>query len=545
MPGGTVQQAAANALFLQYAPPPPTSGVICLVDSGVDPNPDTEPILAGSHALSPGTNTNDELAALDPPLGGHPGAHGTYMAMIAAAPANGWGMVGLAPTSVHVYNLKVLAAGHTTFPFSEYASAVNYCESLSSSLPIAVVDLSLEADTQSNESERESLKNSVMSANQHGIGIVAAVGDEGGQVRAPADEDGVLGVGASNANSGGLGMTCPFSNRGVGLDVLAPGCDSQGGIEVAYIDDGAPAWTESTSDAATIVSAVEASMRAYSPTLSYSQIQECITSTTVNEGNLDVAAAFNACGLGEIVNEGMAAYHVANISDVVAASPSPAPRGASNGTNASEQARLTARWMRRTKKGVRTSAYGQSGPVTGRLITPSGLPISGAVLDVDEIPADQGARAIALPSVATNATGNWTLTLPRDAPSGVLRVEYRSHLGDATPAARATLTLRVHAGIALSIRPRVTSVGHRIMFSGVLHGSPLPPDGKQLVLEASSGGEWIQFDTIDTAAHGRYRASYRFKLPGPVTYEFRVVSPHESDFPFLVGTSNVVVVHER
>ena len=122
VPAGTVQQAAANALFLQYAPAPPTPGIICLVDSGVDPNPDTTPILAGSHALSPNTSTEDELAALNPPLpGGHPAGHGTYMAMIAAAPANGWGMVGFAPTSVRIFNVKALAAGQTTFSFSEYA----------------------------------------------------------------------------------------------------------------------------------------------------------------------------------------------------------------------------------------------------------------------------------------------------------------------------------------------------------------------------------------------------------------------------------------
>jgi hypothetical protein len=61
-----------------------------------------------------------------------------------------------------------------------------------------------------------------------------------------------------------------------------------------------------------IVSAAEASMRAYSPTLSYSQAQGCITSTLANGGNLDVAAAFDACGLGQVVSEGMAAYRAAN-----------------------------------------------------------------------------------------------------------------------------------------------------------------------------------------------------------------------------------------
>jgi len=320
VPAGTVQQAAADALFLQYAPAPPTPGVICLVDSGVDPSPDTTPILAGSYALFPNTNTEDELAALNPPLpGGHPDGHGTYMAMIAAAPANGWGMVGLAPTSVRVYNLKALAAGQTTFSFAEYAVALSRCQALSSSTPITVVNLSLGSGTQPTGSELETLENFVQSANTHGLGVVAAAGNEGGPVQAPADVEGVLGVGASDANPANLGTICPFSNRGSGLALLAPGCGSQtgpggagNGIEIAFSDDGAPAWAEGTSEAAMLVSAAEASMRAYSPTLSYSQAQACITSTLANGGNLDVAAAFDACGLGQVVSEGMAAYRAAN-----------------------------------------------------------------------------------------------------------------------------------------------------------------------------------------------------------------------------------------
>jgi hypothetical protein len=90
----------------------------------------------------------------------------------------------------------------------------------------------------------------------------------------------------------------------------------------------------------------------------------------------------------------------------------------------------------------------------------------------------------------------------------------------------------------------MASVRHRIFFSGVLHGAPIPPGGKQLVLEASSDGEWIQFDTIRTDTKGHYHASYRFKFPGPVTYRFRVLSPYEADFPFLSGASNEVAVRE-
>lgn len=320
VPAGTAQQAAADALFLQYAPAPPTPGVICLVDSGVDPNPDTTPILAGSHALSPNTSTGDELAALDPPLpGGHPNGHGTYMAMIAAAPANGWGMVGIAPTSVRIFNMKVLATGQTTFSFSEYGSAIQACQALTATMPVSVVNLSLGSATQPTGEELEELENYVRSAHKAGLGIVAAVGNEDGAVQAPADLPEVLGIGASDANPANTGVTCSFSNSGPGLALLAPGCSSQtepggggDGIEIAFSDTGESAWADGTSEATVIVSAIEASMRAYSPTLTYAQAQGCITSTLTNGVDLNVAAAFDACGLGQVVNEGTAAYNAAN-----------------------------------------------------------------------------------------------------------------------------------------------------------------------------------------------------------------------------------------
>ncbi len=221
-----------------------------------------------------------------------------------------------------------------------------------------------------------------------------------------------------------------------------------------------------------------------------------------------------------------------------------ADRGPLNGTNASDQATLTARWSS-TAKAMRTSRYGASEEITGRLTAPGGVGISGASIDVDETPAYEGARTVSLAGVRTGPTGEWTLTLPRDTSSSALRFAYRSHQNDTIPVATATLTLRVHAGIMLRIAPRSASVGRRIVFNGVLDGGPVPPGGKQLVLEASSGGEWIQFDTVSTNAKGRYRASYRFKFPGPVTYRFRVVSRYEADFPFLNGSSNIVDIHER
>jgi hypothetical protein len=221
-----------------------------------------------------------------------------------------------------------------------------------------------------------------------------------------------------------------------------------------------------------------------------------------------------------------------------------AVRGAPNGTNASDQAKLTARWAG-TSKVLRISRYGSVDRATGRLETSTGQPIAGALLDVSATAADQGAKTMPLARTFTGPTGAWTLTLPKGTSSSALHFAYRSHLNDTVPVATAALTLRVHAGLALRITPRTTSVGGTIDFSGVLRGTPIPPGGKQLVLEASSGGEWIQFRTIDTDAKGKYRARYRFKFAGPIVYRFRVLCTHEADFPFLAGTSNVVPVYER
>ena len=320
-PAGTVQQAAADALFLQYAPAPPIPGVICLVDSGVDPNPDTTPILAGSHALSPNTNTEDELAALNPPLpGGHPDGHGTYMAMIAAAPANGWGMVGLAPTSVRIFNMKALAAGQTTFAFSEYAFS-DQC------LPGPHRDYAGERrEPQSrvrapsppakNSKKLESLR--TVQRTKPASALLRRWATKAARCRRRPTWKGcsasapLTRTPRTSARSAPSATAAPVSPCSLRVAAARANPAAGNGIEIAFSDDGAPAWAEGTSEAASIVSAAEASMRAYSPTLSYSKAQGCITSTLANGGNLDVAAAFDACGLGQVVSEGMAAYRAAN-----------------------------------------------------------------------------------------------------------------------------------------------------------------------------------------------------------------------------------------
>jgi hypothetical protein len=220
-------------------------------------------------------------------------------------------------------------------------------------------------------------------------------------------------------------------------------------------------------------------------------------------------------------------------------------RGAANGSEPSEQATLTASW--KSTRAVRlTSAFGQTHTVRGRLINAAGHAIADALIDVSLVPAAAGAAPLTLPGAHTDAAGRFILTLPRTVPSGALRLGYRSHLGDTVPVAARTLALSVRAGVQLHVSPAVSAAGHTIRFSGRLQGGPVPPGGKQLVLEARSpASHWIEFDVVRSDAHGAFHASYRFRFPGPVAYSFRVLCGYEADYPYLAGASNVVVVHER
>jgi hypothetical protein len=223
----------------------------------------------------------------------------------------------------------------------------------------------------------------------------------------------------------------------------------------------------------------------------------------------------------------------------------PGTPGPANGTNASAQASLTVGWQG-SRRARLTSSYGRAQTIVGRLTGAGGVAISGAQIDLIATPAYTGGRSVTMAVPATGRDGSFRLRLPGRISSRSLRFAYRSHLGDALPAATRTMTLSVRAAIALGISPRTASVGRSIVFRGRLLGGPIPKGGKQLVLEArSAGSSWIEFDVVRTDARGRYHASYRFRFPGPVRYEFRVLSEPQSDYPFAAGSSKAVVVRER
>jgi hypothetical protein len=272
-------------------------------------------------------------------------------------------------------------------------------------------------------------------------------------------------------------------------------------------------------------------------------VQPCVQSVSADVAFDSTNASNGAHRLTVSVID--AAGNAAPVLDRAVTIDNPPPPGTPNGVNASAQARLSLRWAGTSKVSAQ-GGFARARALSGRLTTAVGQPISGAAIDVRATPAFSGAKTLTMPSQRTDADGRFSLSVPAGASSRTLRFAYRAHLDDARPAAIGALRLVTRAGIALGVSPHTASAGSSIFFRGRLRGRPIPRGGKQLVLEARSpGSAWIQFKVVRTDPRGRYRASYRFKFPGPADYRFRVRSEAESDYPFAAGSSNVVGVHER
>jgi hypothetical protein len=230
---------------------------------------------------------------------------------------------------------------------------------------------------------------------------------------------------------------------------------------------------------------------------------------------------------------------------VTSTASGPTVQPQNNGTNATPQAGLRVRWSATARSSL-AGVYGRAQGISGRLTTPAGTPIGGAAVQVFDTPLYEQAPTRALGTARTAANGSFSFRTPASTPSASLTFAYSAQLGAPAPSVTASLQLRIPASLSLKIAPRTTQRGGRIVFSGKLRGAPLPPGGKQLVLEARTlSGQWRQFQTLSTGPGGSYRASYRFRLAGPIDYQFRAVSMHEADFPYATGASNVVRVHER
>lgn len=237
---------------------------------------------------------------------------------------------------------------------------------------------------------------------------------------------------------------------------------------------------------------------------------------------------------------GPAAFRVVNGQGVAAVG-----RGAPNGLRASDAARLNVRFAR-TSAPTYATRFGRLVTIRGRLLNERDEGIANAAVDVFGRTLANGASERLLTTVRTTEDGSFTVTMPRRLASQVLRVVYRSHVSDRLEAASARLTLKVKAGVKLSIRPRRVRNRQAIIFRGRLLGRPLPRAGKLVEMQVRFPTGWRTFATLRSRRTGTFRYRYRFlRTTQPTTYRFRVRARKEAGYPYATGVSRVVRVRVR
>jgi hypothetical protein len=291
----TTQAQAYNADWVPYLDPPEKPAAVCLVDSGVNITPDTP-------ADSP-TGPIVKRLALDGGSGeaASPtweGLHGTRMAFVGAAPVNDWGAVGFWP-GARIVSIRAMPTGSTDFPFDAYSRAVDQCNKQAVAHNVVAVNLSLGCDCQPNAEERARLSFEVARAHNNNQSVIAAAGNAMAAVGSPADQPGVVAVAAGDRT----GMLCGFSNRGEGIDLIAPGCD----VDLANTTTGElwSGYSSGTSGAAMSASVVLALLRSYRPDLNWQAAEE-VLARSARMGpagpTLDLEAGFRSIGLGSLVD---------------------------------------------------------------------------------------------------------------------------------------------------------------------------------------------------------------------------------------------------
>jgi hypothetical protein len=222
-----------------------------------------------------------------------------------------------------------------------------------------------------------------------------------------------------------------------------------------------------------------------------------------------------------------------------------AERGAANGENASDDARLSVRWAK-TRRRTLTAPYGRRNVIRGRLTTAGGAGIRNAKVEMLTAIDGRAGAPLDKGGARTRRDGRFTLILPANASSRTLVLRYRSHANDTVSIAEATLRVRVKAGVRLSVDPHTAARGRAVKLSGRLVGRPLPATGKVVELQARSPGErWITFQTVRASRRGRFATRYKFRQGGPALYLMRARVREADDYPYATGVSHSARVRVR
>ncbi len=227
-------------------------------------------------------------------------------------------------------------------------------------------------------------------------------------------------------------------------------------------------------------------------------------------------------------------------------------RGALNGANASDGARLSVGVRRAVSAGHRAPRthttldvpFNAQAVASGRLLNSAGTAITGARLTVATA-VDRGAPTYAdLPTdVVTDSTGRFKVSLPR-GPSIRVRVLYFARALDTAPAGRDDARVKVATHATFAPRHRRIGHGRREVFRGHVVGT-YRPAGIRVELQGRRGHGYVTLASAATRADGSYRVSYRFTRGARGRYVFRLRIRHFPRFPYFLGYSRPANVFVR
>jgi hypothetical protein len=175
--------------------------------------------------------------------------------------------------------------------------------------------------------------------------------------------------------------------------------------------------------------------------------------------------------------------------------------------------------------------------LNGRLLGPTGAPITGATLDVLEQVLGASGPMTVIAHAKSGKGGAFSVKVPA-GPSRLVEVAYRAYSNSTTYATIARIQENVSAGVTLTVTPTRTSPTGQIVLTGTVEGA-VPPHGVVVELLVHYLGHWEPFRSIRTTKTGRFRVIYQFE-GGRGTFPFRArVRGHQQKFSFTLGQSQI------
>jgi len=192
-------------------------------------------------------------------------------------------------------------------------------------------------------------------------------------------------------------------------------------------------------------------------------------------------------------------------------------------------------------RGVTRSYDSSQLTLSGTLKTPAGVPAPGVPVSLLATPGtDPTGTGKVVASATTNASGAWTLNVPRGA-SRELRIAYGTP-PSTTSASSVSFAETVHPSITF----KVTAPGRtRLVFSGRLAIAPLGTPRPLVLVEVHAPSGW---ETVGSAVRvnssGRYRYTYKSSaITIGRRFSFRATSPATSAWHAATSATRKAVVH--